>query len=432
MVDRQDIDALLVGALYGELTPAEEARLAAHLESHPADRSALEDLKTARAAVRESRVFEDQHEPPQAISAMLLQEAHRRAPKATPAREPVEKESWFARLARSVFAHPAMAAAAMLVLVVGVAGTLYMTKGDQFAGKEVETTESAGAPAAEPAMTPPAQPEVANGAAAGSGTGSGYVVGLADEATAAKPGSSPDTRPAEAKAERAEGAKLADKADAAEAQAELQRQEVAATKAPAHHMAQKPIAVTTPAAPMPKDLDAPRKKSAKSADAFSSVYGEADTSVNGAVGGGGATTGAAGPSGFSGAAKSAPAAPPPPPPSVAQNAPAPAPAPMAPKSDAPPSRAQQGQGNKNMDPSLLAWANDELKKTIALVKADNCREAAKHAMDIRARAPEFYRQNVAYNRELKTCAAYIGNAAEQTDERAQQKRAQPAANESVK
>src|SRR5262252_1824793 len=120
MLDRQDIDALLVGALYGELTPAEEARLTAHLESHPADRTALEDLKTARQAVRESKVFDFQHEPPQAISAMLLQEAHRRAPK--PARVREEKEGWFARLARSFLAHPAMAAAAMLVLVVGVAG----------------------------------------------------------------------------------------------------------------------------------------------------------------------------------------------------------------------------------------------------------------------------------------------------------------------
>ena len=32
MVDAQDIDALLIGALYGELTPADEARLVAHLE----------------------------------------------------------------------------------------------------------------------------------------------------------------------------------------------------------------------------------------------------------------------------------------------------------------------------------------------------------------------------------------------------------------
>ena len=28
MVDRQDIDALLISALYGELTPSEETRLA--------------------------------------------------------------------------------------------------------------------------------------------------------------------------------------------------------------------------------------------------------------------------------------------------------------------------------------------------------------------------------------------------------------------
>ncbi|HEY5949504.1 MAG TPA: hypothetical protein VIV40_28615, partial [Kofleriaceae bacterium] len=77
-MDRQDIDALLIGALYGELTPADEARLALHLDSHPTDRGALDDLKSARQAVRESRIFELQLEPPQALSALLLQEAHRR------------------------------------------------------------------------------------------------------------------------------------------------------------------------------------------------------------------------------------------------------------------------------------------------------------------------------------------------------------------
>ena len=34
MVVDQDIDALLIGALYGELTPAEEAKLQMHFESH--------------------------------------------------------------------------------------------------------------------------------------------------------------------------------------------------------------------------------------------------------------------------------------------------------------------------------------------------------------------------------------------------------------
>ena len=64
MVDRQDIDALLIGALYGELTPADESRLAAHLESHPADRAALDDLTRARNAVRESGALAVHHEPP--------------------------------------------------------------------------------------------------------------------------------------------------------------------------------------------------------------------------------------------------------------------------------------------------------------------------------------------------------------------------------
>src|SRR5262245_30437376 len=111
-MDRQDIDALLIGALYGELTPADEARLAAHLESHPADRGALDDLRNARQAVRESRFFELQLDPPQAVSALLLQEAHRRAPKVS-AKDHDEKQSWFFRFTRVFLAHPAMAAAAM-------------------------------------------------------------------------------------------------------------------------------------------------------------------------------------------------------------------------------------------------------------------------------------------------------------------------------
>src|SRR5689334_24955752 len=121
MVDRQDIDALLISALYGELTPAEEARLQTHLDSHPADRTALADLTFARNAVRESRILTVQLEPPQAVSAMLLQEAARRAPKPVVVPEK-EKDGWFQRFVRSFVAHPAMAAAAMLVVVLGVAG----------------------------------------------------------------------------------------------------------------------------------------------------------------------------------------------------------------------------------------------------------------------------------------------------------------------
>ena len=131
MVDRQDIDALLISALYGELTPADEARLQTHLESHPTDKTTLADLTFARNAVRDSRILTVQLEPPQAVSALLLQEAARRSAKPAIAKsEP--GEGWFHRFVRSFAAHPAMAAVAMLVVVVGVAGTLYMRGGSRY------------------------------------------------------------------------------------------------------------------------------------------------------------------------------------------------------------------------------------------------------------------------------------------------------------
>src|SRR3569623_1738830 len=156
-MDRQDIDALLIGALYGELTPADEARLAAHLESHPADKTALDDLKSAREQVKLSRIFELQTAPPQAISAVLLQEAARRAPKNVGTGDR-SHDSWFQRFVRSFASHPAMAAAAMLVLVVGIAGTLYMKNGsvgvELFADQEVATQPGVNAPVAVPPTTP--------------------------------------------------------------------------------------------------------------------------------------------------------------------------------------------------------------------------------------------------------------------------------------
>src|SRR5690606_15297211 len=104
---------------------------------------------------------------PQHLSALLLQEAHRRAPKRVVADE--AKESWFSRFMRSFAAHPAMAAAAMLVLVLGVAGTLYMKKGADFATKEyaAEPAEAEHKPEVAAAPTGTAE-EQAEGAAAGS------------------------------------------------------------------------------------------------------------------------------------------------------------------------------------------------------------------------------------------------------------------------
>jgi hypothetical protein len=188
MVDRTDIDALLIGALYGELTPAEEARLMARLESHPADRTALHDLTRTRAAVRDSRILAFQLEPPQAISALLLQEAARRAPRAVTDRG--EAATWFQRFVRSFMAHPAMAAAATLVLVITAAGTLYLRGTDQLARSEAPpsavervptsaiTTGAAAsslapaAPAPEPVAAPEESAPGQRGASAGAPAGS--------------------------------------------------------------------------------------------------------------------------------------------------------------------------------------------------------------------------------------------------------------------
>ena len=100
------------------------------------------------SAVRESRILQVQVDPPQSITTVILQEAARRAPK----KQAEEREGWFARLAKAFMMHPAMAAAAMLVVVLGVTTLVNNRKGDQFA-------ES----------TAPSSSQVASDRAAGSG-----------------------------------------------------------------------------------------------------------------------------------------------------------------------------------------------------------------------------------------------------------------------
>jgi hypothetical protein len=176
MVD-QELDALLVGALYGELGPADEARLAAHLESHPTDRTALDDLRSTRKALLDARFFELWFDPPPAVSALLVQEAARRAPRVV-ARE---GDGWFMRFVRSFAAHPAMAAAAMFVVVLGVAGTLYMSKGAELAqskpAMDVATTTTATAP---PAADVPAAAPISQVAQPATGADNGMVADLED------------------------------------------------------------------------------------------------------------------------------------------------------------------------------------------------------------------------------------------------------------
>ena len=379
-MDRQDIDALLIGALYGELTPADEARLAAHLESHPADRGALDDLKTARSAVRESRIFDVQVDPPQAISALLLQEAHRRAPKRVVRAD--EKEGWFARFTRAFLAHPAMAAAAMLVLVVGVAGTLYLKKGDQLAEKEVATQHAldraapaAGSAAAvenekapeEAPSTPPDAPEPA--AAADKG-GEGYNVGLAEKDATSRGGKQTDRK-------REEPAPP--KAKVAEKPQQTQPQKKAAVRG---------IAVETKQ-PQPKELakgDAEAQLGYESNDIAAAK--SATTGAGGAAAPGGAAAGPA--------------------PRAAAQPPPPAATPASPPAD----------------PSLIAWAKQTLEQAATLAQqGGKCDRAAQLVQQIAERAPAFYSANVASDRRLKGCQSYITKLRDQQAEEKNKSRA---------
>lgn len=419
-MDRQDIDALLIGALYGELTPADEARLTAHLESHPTDRGALDDLKSARLAVRESRIFELQLDPPQAVSALLLQEAHRRAPKRVVKEE--ESESWFYRFTRSFLAHPAMAAAAMLVLVVGVAGTLYLKKGDQFADKELTAADQAAtSPALEPSAT-----GVMNEASADRGmlegaAGSAYRVGL------------DDNQPAEQQATE----KLDTVAARGDAELAKQQQGVARERDEAKNKKSASIMVDTPR-PQPKELPEPRSKGAMPADkrAGNDRFGNAD----GIVGGVGTTSVATGGAGGApgGPSRNAPAQASPPPPPAA-GAPAPstvaenrAPAPAKPTTTATVKQSSKKEAEKSEAPSadpapakdntLVAWAKAEHSRTVTLANKGDCAGAAKAAVAVLNRAPDYYSQFMATDRLLKKCQAYV--AAERDAEAGRKQRAQ--------
>lgn len=391
-MDRQDIDALLIGALYGELTPADEARLAAHLESHPADRSALEGMKATRDSVRASRLFDEQTEPPQAVSALLLQEAARRAPRRAPEAE--ARESWFHRFVRSFMAHPAMAAAAMLVLVVGVAGTLYVHDGDQFAEKTASAPEPAPAAAttadradvaeAPPPADTPAQP----------GAGSGYAVGLAEEpqVVAAKDEGGERMKRAEhsAPAAKADKAKAAPAADGD-----------AFAKAPAKPSKKGYVEVTTPDR-MPKDLDSADEDEVATGAAYDNA-----ASRSRAAGGAPATA----------------ASPPPPPPAPAQMAfddKATAKPVAPPHKTAVATPSPQAAPGPATDRGLMAWAKQQHAAAIQKVKAGDCGAAATLAVQVKNRAPGYYAQYMQGDRELKSCTAYI-NDAELRDESANNK-----------
>jgi hypothetical protein len=433
MADRTDIDALLIGALYGELTPADEARLTAHLESHPADRTALSDLTRTRAAIRDSRIFAFQWEPPHSVSALLLQEASRRAPRPARALDG-DSESWFARFVRSFTAHPAMAAAATLVLVFGVAGSLYLRGSMKMAPPPVAVTGGAAdEPAAEvPVAAPAAAPaaptgradlaedkaadrrEAAGSAAPSSGQAAGGLDVTADDKLDARPGDiaqfKAKTRTADVDAKRAALAKPA------------KEEEPARTKP-------RGIELRTPE-PSPKDL--PEREFDGTAK-LDQKRAERQVRERQAPGGGAAAPATA--------AQATPPPPPPPqtPPSAStafESAPVQdvandkrfAQKPLAKgqaQNQAPANNGASNNASNNAPAAdgkpvdsqsrTLDWARKQREQVVSLVNQNRCNDAANAAIEIYNRAPDYYAANIVTDIQIKPCLAYVNRQRERND-----------------
>jgi len=425
MVDRQDIDALLIGSLYGELSSAEEARLHAHLESHPADRTALADLTRARQVVRESRILEVQVDPPHSISALLLQEAARRAPKPDP-----ERVGWFQRFMRGFMLHPAMAAAAMLVLVVGVAGTMYLRKGDHFAGQSKAPSIEAPKPditATTPAATPAATGEAPGGGDQNAQAGSAYSVTL-DEG--ARGDGYVDGKLAEQDRRDAPADPMRFQAEGSKGTGAVRP--VSPPAAPQKPARKTPRLEVTTESASPKDLDdrASLNQTAKKSKAPSKASSKPDLQVaddrGGAVGGVATVPRAPAEPKAEPSLRGMVSQPSTPAPATtrapAQSA---APAPPPPSAVAREEKSADKVEAKPADPEL-AWAKQQHARVVASVRAGNCSAAANVALAIQDRAPAYYAQHLENDRDIKKCNVYIAQKREkqqQEAERAQRARA---------
>lgn len=467
MLERQEIDALLISALYGELTPAEETRLEAHLGSHPADKTALAALTSTREAVRASRILQVQLDPPQSVSALLMQEAARRAPKRA------EQEGWFARLARSFMAHPAMAAAAMLVVVIGLATLVQNRKGDHFADSSAPAQSMEAKPSAsdQSIVASPGKDRADDdgdgvarpaGEAAGSSAGSGaafggdandnFTVSLADSEgrkQEAQKQQVTDTKIAGGERKRLDTAK-ADQGGLADETAARQESD----KGKITTKAKQSGAYMELRSPEPtvKELEgnsngevAQGTYAPPPAEEYSRESVNAITPGPGLARGGGATaapstvqpqppranTANATPPASKPTTKGGPAKAAPPDSQVARNvdsssknAPAPPPPPAAPAKVATAPGTGSSTGAKTAAPaqdksgndSQLAWAREQHTAIIARVRDGDCKGAAAIAVGLANRDLAYYKQNVASDRSVKECLAYIDNAREKDQE----------------
>lgn len=152
----------LVSLLYGEMTPDEAARTSARVSSDPALSARLGEMRR----VRELFSAMAEEEPPNRLTAQLMAEAARSAPQARRTAESAQAGFWSRLISwlQPMVQRPALAAAASLVLVAGVAGVLYMKKGDELTSTAPATatdSSNGAATAATDELVPEAPPPVA-------------------------------------------------------------------------------------------------------------------------------------------------------------------------------------------------------------------------------------------------------------------------------
>jgi len=449
MGDRQDIDALLVGALYGELDSDDRARLDAHLAIHPGDRAALDGLRSTRAMLRDGGIGTGYREvePAASISARLLQEAARRAP------VPQVGDglfAWFANLLRPVGRHPALSAAAALVLIVGI-GSVMKRRGDwkvaQPPADRAAHNEAARNELARNAVPATiADPEAVPGlgyrvdldeSAKADGDGDQALAGLGDQ-TATTTGTVTDGL---AQRQTVDG-KLA-------LRAEPQRGDVA-KDAPGRSAVTKgwrdsagtaflevdkraagsDIALADPDAPSLDEAEGGRAADESIVAAIDRKQVQGAAPSGGPVGGGAVGAGRTGSGGAigTGTAVRAPTSPPPP----ATSSPKPAapkpgaPTPAAPKTGAPtpaaptpaaptpaaptPDSGAATAAMKKREAENNTWAREQHTRMVKLVNAGKCTEAGQIGADIARKAPEYYQASVANDRAVRSCQSYVERA----------------------
>jgi hypothetical protein len=402
--DRQDIHALLTGALYGELDGDERARLDAHLVNHPQDRSALEGLRSTRAMLRDADVaaYLGSAEPAPAISAKLIQEAARRAPAHAAGGG---AWAWLSSLFRPFLTSPALAAATALVLVGGAAGVMYArgtfesteprARGEHLAMSE--KVDQAPAPAAAGAAPTAGAPiddyrvDLAEGQAQGTAA---IMPGAADETIDGK-----DQVALEGNQQR-----KSELAFQPSSSGPARASKKGGTKRPPGYIALDPVKKDAPAV-LTADGDDFRSENERAKN----VATDKITSSSRGAGGGGTTFESALAEGRT--------------PDVA---PAPAPPATAPKPAAIARDAgKSGTANPAQAAALETWARDQHARMVGLVKKGQCTDAGYIGADIMRRAPDYYAANVANDRQLRSCKSYVDRARRAKSEDVKSKAAAP-------